>query len=82
MGNTFLKCMRDIACRSFMLRIFRETEIEEIAVALSARTSSYNSTDIHVLGVSMDKYKMPVLTEYLTILDGSKDGRAPGGIHV
>jgi hypothetical protein len=49
---------------------------EEIVVALGARSSSYNSTDIHVLGVSFDKDNKPELTEYLTILDGSKDGRA------
>jgi hypothetical protein len=55
---------------------FSGNGIEELVVALGARSSSYNSTDIHVLGISMDKDKMPVLTEYLTILDGAKDGRA------
>lgn len=54
---------------------FSGNGIEELVVALGARSSSYNSSDIHVLGISMDKDKMPVLTEYLTILDGSKDGR-------
>ena len=49
---------------------------DEIIVALAARSSSYNSSDIHVLEVFGEVDDRPSLVERLTILDGSKDGRA------